>query len=235
MVEKHTFKAIYSEDEEVYRIIDLTDLSIVGMTEMHVNWDETDREYRAALNKDIKAKKKLGVKVVSYGIFILYDSVNSKPGPHFNGDYVRSVLKQMAIFFKEHVIANDPSEFEEFFIPAPKKKASCSSKGSDTIDNLSTNSNKITVSPKVEKKPVEKPGKINGWLPSLPIEKKNRKNAKSDNLFWGSAECVTLIVGLSVCVIMLIDGLVFDSWLMDKLTYAFVYILSGFAFLPSLF
>lgn len=54
---KHVFKIIYSEEDDVYRIVDLTDTSIVGVTEMYVSWDEYDRETRVERNREIKEKK----------------------------------------------------------------------------------------------------------------------------------------------------------------------------------
>lgn len=113
--ETHQFKTIYSKDEEVYRILDLTDPSIVGVTEMF--FSDIEKEYRAEATKEIQSKKRLGAKVVGYGIFIYPDEDNMKAQPE-NSVYMRDVFKQMADFFKREVIENSPRVFEDYFVPS---------------------------------------------------------------------------------------------------------------------
>ena len=123
-MEQHQFKVIRSNEyEEVYHIIDLTDTSIVGITEMY---DTEEKEFRASLFNKLKAKQILAAKVMNYGIFILYDMENAEEQPSSREDYVRSVLRQMAQFFRESVIDVSPDAFSQYYIPQRKRKASVS-------------------------------------------------------------------------------------------------------------
>ena len=115
-MELHRFKVIYSEEEGLYRIIDLTDTYIVGVTEMFESDDEFDRESRVNLYNGIRSKEVLGAKVIGYGIFILLDEKNSASWPKTKDDYVRAVLRQMAAFFKETEIDTNPSFFKDYQI-----------------------------------------------------------------------------------------------------------------------
>lgn len=132
---KHEFKIIYSEEDDVYRIVDLTDTSIVGVTEMYVSWDEFDRETRAERNREIKEKKVLGAKVNNYGVFIFLDTDNTKPKPVSENDYILSILRQMAIFFKEEEINTRPDIFEEYIIRKPSEKTASNQSIKTNIDS----------------------------------------------------------------------------------------------------
>ena len=121
-MEQHQFKVLYSYDDEVYRIIDLTDTSIVGITEMYKNDDEWDKKWRVESNKELKDKKRVGAKVVGYGIFIYLDTWNSSAMPPSKEDYYRAVFRQMATHFKDETIAKNPDEFKDYLLPNRTKK-----------------------------------------------------------------------------------------------------------------
>lgn len=116
-MEQHHFKVIYSAEDDVYRIIDLTDTSIVGVTEMYENDDEVDKEVRAELYNEIKSHKRLGAKVVGYGIFVFLDENNTSSNILAETDYLQSVLRQMARFFERGVVQKEPKQFERYAHP----------------------------------------------------------------------------------------------------------------------
>lgn len=117
MAEKHKFRIIHSYEDEVYRIIDLTDPTIVGITEMYENDDEYDRESRADYIHQLAEKRILGARIIGYGIFIFPDDDNTLAETEANRRYYQSVLKQMATYFAEEVISKCPGEFSQFEIP----------------------------------------------------------------------------------------------------------------------
>lgn len=123
-MEQHSFKIVYSNEDDVYRILDLTDTSIVGVTEMYET--DYDREMRIIKHNEIKTKKVLGAKVVGYGIFIYLDEDNMPIKPKSDDDYLRSVLRQMAAFFKETETDKHPDSFKEYYIPKPKRNTTVS-------------------------------------------------------------------------------------------------------------
>ena len=112
-MERHKFKVIYSSEDDVYRILDLTDTSIVGRTEMFDDFFDYEREQRIEYYKQIKSKQIIGAKVGGYGIFIFLDEDNT-PAKSDEDDYLRTVLRQMAAFFKEEVIDNKPKDFTDY-------------------------------------------------------------------------------------------------------------------------
>ena len=120
-MEKHQFKVIYSYEDDVYRILDLTDTSIVGVTEMYETDDEFERKWRAEKTKAIKEKKELGAKVKGYGIFIILDDDNTPAKPKSQDDYLRSVLRQMADYFEKEVINEAPRKFLDYYVPQGRK------------------------------------------------------------------------------------------------------------------
>ena len=119
-MEQHRFKIIYSNEDEIYRIIDLTDSSIVGITEMYQTDDKYEREWRAQKTKDIKTKQILASKVVGYGIFICLDTDNMKVETIDDRDYLRAVLRQMAKSFEDY-IKDNPSSFDDYYVPQRKR------------------------------------------------------------------------------------------------------------------
>ncbi len=150
-MEQHKFKIIHSiEDEvDVYRIIDLTDTSLVGITEMLENDDDLDRITRAEYSREIKANIGLRAKIVGYGIFVSFDEENTKWVPVQERDYMLSVLRQMAKFFEQEIVKNAPQKFE--FYRYPRKKS-------------------IPIEPIVIKKKEKQPTKwLRGWRLALLI------------------------------------------------------------------
>ena len=121
-MEQHQFKILYSEDD-VYRIIDLTDTNLVGVTEMYESDDWLERKWRAQSTKGIKSKKDLGAKIVGYGIFIYLDEGNMKSLPLADKEYLRAVLRQMAKYYEQEVIAKNPKEFENYYVPQGRRNA----------------------------------------------------------------------------------------------------------------
>ena len=121
-MEQHQFKILFSDDD-VYRIIDLTDTNLVGVTEMYETDDWLERKWRAQSTKDIKSKKDLGAKIVGYGIFIYLDEANMKSAPLADKEYLRAVLRQMAKYFEQEVIAKNPKEFEDYYVPQGRRNA----------------------------------------------------------------------------------------------------------------
>lgn len=119
-MENYQFKLILSSEEDVYRILDLTDTSLVGITEMFENGDERERAIRAEYTKEIKANKGLRAKITGYGIFVSFDDENTKWIPVPERGYLLAVLRQMAVFFKENVIDKEPELFEAYLIPGRK-------------------------------------------------------------------------------------------------------------------
>ena len=152
-MEQHQFKIIHSPEEEVYRIIDLTDTSLVGITEMFENEDVYERSIRAEYTNEIRANKGLRAKIVGYGIFISFDDNNTKWVPVPERNYLLSVLRQMAAFFKGKVIDNNPEEFVAYLIPGRENKTTVrkrkgtsvlSAKGSSTTAETKGTWKKIT-------------------------------------------------------------------------------------------
>ena len=121
-MEQHQFKILYSDDD-VYRIVDLTDTNLIGVTEMYETDDWLERKWRAQSTKDIKSKKELGVKIVGYGIFIYLDERNMKSVSLADKEYLRAVLRQMAKYFEQEVIAKNPKEFEIYYVPQGRRNA----------------------------------------------------------------------------------------------------------------
>ena len=152
-MEPHHFKIIHSPEEEVYRIVDLTDTSLVGITELFENEDVYERSIRAEYTNEIRANKGLRAKIVVYGIFISFDDNNTKWVPVPERNYLLSVLRQMASFFKEKVIDNNPEEFVAYLIPGRDNKTTVgkrketsvlSAKGSSTTAETKGTWKKIT-------------------------------------------------------------------------------------------
>lgn len=114
---KHYFKAIEDSDYDIYHIIDLTDTSIVGVTESYLSKDVYERSRSIAKNKEIKAHETIGAKVVGYGIFICLDENNMKSYSEYDKKYLVSVIRQMSVFFKEEVINNNPDKFTDYSLP----------------------------------------------------------------------------------------------------------------------
>ena len=117
-MENHLFKVIFSDEDNVYRIIDLTDTSIVGVTEMLETDDELASKWRIEKNKDIREGKVIGAKVVGYNIFIIQD-VNNTQTFEFGNDYnyyLKSIMRQMAAYFKDEVVDKNPSGFEKYLL-----------------------------------------------------------------------------------------------------------------------
>lgn len=119
-MENHQFKLILSSEDDVYRILDLTDTSLVGITEMFKNDDEIERTVRAEYTKEIKANKGLRAKITGYGIFVSFDDENTKWVPVPERKYLLAVLRQMAVFFKENVVDQKPELFDAYLIPGRK-------------------------------------------------------------------------------------------------------------------
>lgn len=121
-MEQHQFKVLYSKEEDVYRIIDLTDAAFVGITEMFENDDEYERSKRAEYIKEIKANVGLRARIVGYGIFVTFDDENTTWVPVPERKYALSVLRQMADYFAQKVVNKKPEKFEVYRIP-PKKRS----------------------------------------------------------------------------------------------------------------
>ena len=124
MMAKHKFKIVRSTDvweENVYRIYDLTDTSLVGITEMFEHEDEVDRRKRTEYSKEIKANVGLRVRIVGYGIFVTFDDVNTKWVPVPERKYLLSVLRQMAKCFEQRLIKKYPEKFDVYRIPKSGK------------------------------------------------------------------------------------------------------------------
>lgn len=150
-MEQHQFKVLYSNDDEVYRIIDLTDTSIVGITEMYKNDDKWEKKWRVESNKELRDKKRVGAKVVGYGIFIYLDTWNSSAMPSSQEDYYRAVFRQMATHFKNETIAENPDEFKDYLLPNRGKT------GNDTpTTNLVSKTEAVKTEPSPKKKKIEK-------------------------------------------------------------------------------
>lgn len=118
---KHQFKILDINAPEEYRIIDMTDTRIVGVTECYDSITEADKSLRISRNKDIINKWEIGAKIVGYGVYIFLDADNSE---RFHGeeDYVRGIMRQMAAYFKAEVIDKNPTLF--YFYELPKRASS---------------------------------------------------------------------------------------------------------------
>lgn len=209
-MDKHQFKIIYSNEDDVYRILDLTDTSIVGVTEMY----ETDwnREGQVTLYNDIKTKKVIGAKVVGYGIFILLDEDNMPTKAPRDEEYLRSVLRQMAAFFKEKEIDESPDYFKDYYIPKPQRNTTVS-------DNR----------PVLKSPVVDIPQAI-----SKPAEKKDKK--KSNEINWA---LVIMYVGMGIAACFVLGIVGFLIWFiffhLGGIIAWGVFILCAIAFIPELF
>ena len=142
-MEQHRFKVVHSSEDEVYRILDLTDSSIVGITEMYETDDEWEREERIKRTKELKEKKGYGAKVVGYGIIIVIDVHNTAINELSTDDkYIRSVLRQMAAYFKEKVIEKKPEAFECYRLPQRQRIEKSSERSSQALVAVPTNAKK---------------------------------------------------------------------------------------------
>ena len=204
-MEQHQFKIIYSPEEEVYRILDLTDTSLVGITEMFENDDTQGRAIRAEYTNEIKANKGLRAKIVGYGVFVSFDDDNTRWVPVPERGYLLSVLRQMAAFFKENIIDQNPEEYVRYLIPGRNK-------GTVLYNKTRGNTRVLTA-------------------PNTSLEKDSRWSWKS----LLEKEWLVPIFFLFCLGVILTDLFVFDGWLMGKIEYAVIYVLSGLAFIPALF
>lgn len=210
-MDKHSFKIIYSNEDDVYRILDLTDTSIVGVTEMYET--DMDREGRVFLHNEIKTKQRIGAKVVGYGIFILLDKDNMPTTPQGGDDYLRSILRQMAFYFKETEIDKNPDFFKEYYIPKPKRNTTVSD------DRPILKSPEITVSQTI----------------SNPLGEKQNKEKKK--LEAGDIITYVMIGIVGLVALAIAVGIV---WLIVHLFQygvigAIIFILCTLAFIPELF
>lgn len=113
---QHEFKVIRSDDK-VYRIIDLTDPSIVGVTECYTD-SKKDTDEALYQRSNIWAKEIVSAKVRGYRIFVTLDDDNADAP--IDEDYLRGIMKEMASFFLASVINEHPIEFEAYHSPLPK-------------------------------------------------------------------------------------------------------------------
>ena len=115
MAEKHQLKIIETEGE--YRIVDLTDTRIVGVTESYDDYNKASKELSIELHNDIKAKKTIGAKVVGYRVFIVLDYGNAGKFSDEETDYLLMIMRQMAVTFKKEVIDANPVHYWASEIP----------------------------------------------------------------------------------------------------------------------
>lgn len=222
-MEKHQFKVIESAEDDIYRIIDLTDTSIVGVTEMYETDDEFDREWRIEKNKELKRGKGLGVKVLGYGIFICLDEDNMQDVSDIDRGYLMSVLRQMAVFFKEEVINKNLDGFKYYALPKPQRKP---------ITQQNAESSLIVKKKTTDAAPISESVFT---AEDVEQEKKriNRKQKKEDRL----GKIILYIgVGIAACVLLAVVG--FVVWLLfhaGGLIGLIIFILCGVAFIPELF
>ena len=120
-MQKHSFKIIKTPDSDnAYRIIDLIDTDIMAKTEFYEDYDEFEKRWAVSRNKEIKEGSTIGAKVIGYNIFILLDNDNVPNLNNIDKKYLSSILKQMAIFFKENEIVKNPRAFDPYALPTRK-------------------------------------------------------------------------------------------------------------------
>lgn len=115
-MEKHQYKIIYSKEDAVYRIMDLTDTSIIGITKFLGDNDWLIKEIRKGGSNDLNIRGKLGERVADYDIVIFLDGYNMHVEKG-KADYYMDVLRQMALFFKEQEIDTSPKKYKDYISP----------------------------------------------------------------------------------------------------------------------
>ena len=113
-MEQHSFKVISSSEKGVYRILDLTDTNLVGITEAFEFDDKVSMDLADLYNLEIEAGERLCSKVKGYCIYISFDKKNMTGVEPLMNDYNRGVLNQMAEFFLNNVIKNNRDSFLEY-------------------------------------------------------------------------------------------------------------------------
>ena len=199
-MKQHSFKKIKtSESEELYRIIDLNDTDVVAITELYEEDDELDKRWAIRRNKEIHEKSVLGSKVIGYNIFIVLDEDNVQGTTNKDYKYLSSILRQMALYFKETEIQSKPKEFSRYALP-PR------------LHKRGSNNSKVQVKPIIDPV-IEENKQINPPIKKQSIinkgkEKNNRHLKKMSG--WRMA---LIIIG-SVFTLALITSIILwaDTW-----------------------
>ena len=165
-MQKHSFKIIKTPDSDnAYRIIDLIDTDIMAKTEFYEDYDEFEKRWAVSRNKEIKEGSTIGAKVIGYNIFILLDNDNVPNLNNIDKKYLSSILKQMAIFFKENEIVKNPRAFDPYALPTRKSGIVLNKNESSKREKDFTTAG-ISLSMKTKKR---QPKKLSGWRTALII------------------------------------------------------------------
>ena len=165
-MQKHSFKIIKTPDSDnAYRIIDLIDTDIMAKTEFYEDYDEFEKRWAVSRNKEIKEGSTIGAKVIGYNIFILLDNDNVPNLNNIDKKYLSSILKQMAIFFKENEIVKNPRAFDPYAIPT-RKSVIVPNKNESSKREKDFTTAGISLSMKTKKR---QPKKLSGWRTALII------------------------------------------------------------------
>lgn len=165
-MQKHSFKIIKTPDSDnAYRIIDLIDTDIMAKTEFYEDYDEFEKRWAVSRNKEIKEGSTIGAKVIGYNIFILLDNDNVPNLNNIDKKYLSSILKQMAIFFKENEIVKNPRAFDPYALPT-RKSGIVPNKNESSKREKDFTTAGISLSMKTKKR---QPKKLSGWRTALII------------------------------------------------------------------
>lgn len=144
-MDKHLFKIVYSKQENVYRIFDLTDTALVGITEMFEDGDEYERDIRAQYINEMRSNVGLRARIVGYGIFVTFDDYNTKWVPVPERGYLLSVLRQMAKCFEKEKVRRSPARYEKYAIPHKKRVSLSPMLNGSTGEGQCSDSNKASL------------------------------------------------------------------------------------------
>lgn len=113
-MKQHSFKVISSSEKCVYQILDLTDTSLVGITESLEFDDKASMDLADLYNLEIKAGDRLCSKVKGYCIYVSFDKKNMTGVELLKNDYYMEVLSQMSEFFLNNVVKNNQEAFIKY-------------------------------------------------------------------------------------------------------------------------
>lgn len=123
-MKQHSFKIFKSSgnDNDLFRIVDLTDTNIVAVVYCYREDDWLEKDFAVYTSKDIRNHPEIGVRITHYNIFIIADKDNVQDVESIDKNYLYSVLRQMATYFKQKEIDNNPNEYRQYALPERQKK-----------------------------------------------------------------------------------------------------------------
>lgn len=114
----HRFKIVRTSKQYEFKIIDLDEPSVIGLTQFYTE-KQSEIEQAIALRKGVWAKQEVAAKIKGYRIFVVLDEDN-KPDVGFADDDVkRQILQTMANYFLAEEIKEYEYRYSDFKGPLP--------------------------------------------------------------------------------------------------------------------